>query len=237
MSMNLLQIVQEVRGRLGQPIPTAVIGSTDAGIIQCRGLLNEFLEDLMQRKKWQVNTREATFVSVATESQGALDTIAPYGFEGMVPGTFYNRTTKLAVIGGLSAGEWANLKAIGVSGPLPAYRFREDTLLMLPVPTAGDTYAFEYTSSYFVKTITATYSKYWSADTDVCTLGDSLPMAYLKWAWNKAKGLDYGEDFRKYETMLATKSLRENPKAPIHMDGPCEDFAPGFVISPGSWPL
>lgn len=239
MPMNLLQMVQEVRGRLGQTVPATVIANSDAGIIQCRGLLNEFLEDLHQRKKWQVNTREATFVSTATESQGTLATLAPYGFEGILPNTFFNRTTKLQVAGGMSPQEWAARKAMGVSGPLPAYRLRQDELLMSPTPTAGDTYTFEYASSYFVASAApTTYSKYWTADTDTCTLGDSLPMAYLKWAWLKAKGMDYGEEFRKYETMVATKSLRENPKAPIRMDDTCDRSAgPGMIVAPGSWPL
>lgn len=239
MPMNLLQIVQEARGRMGQSIPTAVMSSTDAGIIQCKGLLNEFLEDLVQRRHWQMNTREATFVSTATESQGSLDTLAPYGFEGIIPDTFYNRTTKLAVRGGMGSQEWAARKAMGMSGPLPAYRLRQGTLLMSPVPAAGETYAFEYASSYFVVSadVVPVYRKYWASDTDTCTLDEALPMAYLKWAWRKEKGMDYGEDFRKYESLLATKAMRENPKQPIYMDETCGNIGPGVVVAPGSWPL
>ena len=99
MPMSLLELVREARGRMGQPIPGSAIGNTDPTVIQCVGIFQEFLEDLINRKIWQSVTREATFTTVATESQGVLSTLFPYGFEGILPETFYNRTTILPIIG------------------------------------------------------------------------------------------------------------------------------------------
>lgn len=239
MPMNLLQIVQEVRGRLGQPVPSSVAGNTDAGIVQTLGLLNEFLDDLVIRKYWQSNTIEATFTTVATESQGPLSTLFPYGYEGLLEDTFFNRTNMLQVRGGLSASEWAMRKARNMSGPLPAFRIRRNELLLNPVPTAGQTWAVEYFSSFFVYSNASTpvYRKYWLVDTDCCTLDDSLPMAYLKWAWKKEKGLDYAEDFRKYESMVEVKGMRDARPQTLSMDDTCLGVGPGVIVSPGSWSL
>lgn len=240
MAMTLLEIVQQTRARLGQPIPSYVVSNPDAGIVQCLGLLNEFLEDLVTRQFWASNTREATFVSVATESQGLLSTLFPFGYEGLLPDTFYNRTTKLPVTGGLTPAEWASRKASGVSGPLPSFRIRGGELLLNPIPAAGQTFAVEYLSNNFIYNAAdpgPVYRKYWLKDLDTCILDDALPMSYLKWAWRREKGLDYAEDFRKYETLLASKALRETVKPAISLDGGFPSIGPGMVVSPGSWPL
>lgn len=241
MALSLLEIVQNTRGRLGQPIPTSVAGNADPSIIQSLGLLNEFLEDLLVRKYWQSNIREATFLSVATASQGNLAALFPYGYEGLLPDTLFNRTTRLNVLGGLTPDNWQARQAMNMAGPIPSFRIRGNQLLFSPVPTAGDTYGCEYYSSYFVYssggTDVGTYRKYWLRDTDTCTVDDALPMAYLKWAWKKEKGLDYAEDFRKYENMVESKGLRDTRSPSLSMvDGP-DSFSPGVFVSPGSWPL
>ena len=238
MALSLLEIVQRVRGRLGQPIPTSVAGSSDPGIIQSLGLLNEFVEDLLIRKYWQSNTREGEFYAIAAENQGALSTLFPDGFEGLLPDTFYNRTTQLQLRGGISPEEWTAGQALNSSGPIPNFRIRGNSLLLSPVPVAGERYTCEYMSSYFVYGPSdATYRTYWLRDTDTCVVGDALPMAYLKWAWKKEKGLEYAEDFRKYEALVAVKSLREKRPQVLSMNGGPETFRPGILVSPGSWPL
>lgn len=238
MALSLLEIVRSVRGRQGQPLPGSVASNTDPSIIQCLGLLNEFLEDLQIRRYWQANVREATFVSVAAASQGTLDTLFPDGFEGILPDTFFNRTTQLQIGGGLPSAEWQARQATGMTGPIQSFRIRGNQLLLSPIPVAGETYACEYMSSYFVYNATdVAYRQYWLKDTDVCVLGDALPMAYLRWAWKKEKGLEYAEDFRKYESLIATKSLRDGRPPNLSLNGGATSFRPGVLVSPGSWPL
>lgn len=238
MPLTLLEIVQRARGRLGQPVPTSVAGNTDPSIIQTLGILNEFLEDLVLRQYWQSNTREAAITALAQEDQGFLSTLFPFGYEGLIPDTFFNRTNQLRCEGGLSAAEWSARKATSFSGPIPAFRIRGNSLLMNPIPVAGHTYTVEYFSSYFIYNDTdAVFRKYFLKDTDYCILDDALPMAFLKWAWKKEKGLDYAEDFRKYEMMLQSKVLRDKRSPAISLNGGSNDFAPGVLVSPGSWLL
>jgi hypothetical protein len=237
-AFTLLQIVQEVFGRLGQPIPASVIGNTDTGVLQAKSLLNEFCDDLVTRKYWQANIREKTWAATATESQGTLSTLFPYGYEGIIKDTFFNRTQVLAVVGGLSPQEWQARKTMLFTGPLPAYRIRGGELLFSPVPVAGHIYALEYFSSYFVYNPTEdVYRQYWEKDTDISSVDGTLAMAYLTWAWRERKGLDYAESFNKYETLLGVKASRDDSPRSINMAGGPHNARPGILITPGSWPV
>jgi hypothetical protein len=86
MALSLLAIVQEFCRRTGMPVPTGVQSNGDKGVQQMLGLMNELCEDIETRKAYQQNTFETTFVSVAAEDQGAIDTICPYGYDGDRPG-------------------------------------------------------------------------------------------------------------------------------------------------------
>ena len=78
--MTLLTVVQRFCKRTGISSPTTVYGSTDPQIIQVLALLEEEGNDLSGRGDWQELTNEATHTTVATESQGAITTIASNGF-------------------------------------------------------------------------------------------------------------------------------------------------------------
>lgn len=231
MALTLLQIVREHAGRQGLPVPAAVAGSTDGYARQAIGLLNEFCEDLNTRKLWEANTVEATWAATATESQGALATLAPRGYEGIVPGTVWDRTRKLRIEGGLSPEEWQFRKASQFTGPVTAFRIRGGQFLCNPIPSAGVTLAFEYYSSFFVyNAADVEYKSYWSKDGDTCTVDSALPVAYLKWAYKQSKGFDYAEDFARYERLLATKSARQDSPQTVAIDG-CDSgsFHPRLV--------
>jgi len=236
--MTLIQIIQEFCKRRALPVPTYAISNPDSGVMQMVGLLNEFLEDLQTRKAWQRNTFETTFVSTAGEDQGDIRTLCPYGFEEILWETFFDRTQRLPIFGGVDPAEWQARKAYGITGPLYNFRLRQNRLLFTPALPVSHTIAFEYNGSYFVKNNTGTgadYRQYWSTDTDTCTLDDSLPLKYLSWAWSAKKGFDYAEDFAAYERLIAVKAARDaRPKA-VRLDGSVRDLRPGIFVPEGNW--
>lgn len=243
--MNLLSIVREHARRQGLPIPGAVASSSDGYAQQCLGLLNEFCDDLNTRKLWQTNVRQAQWEATATESQGALSTLAPACYEGIVPRTTYQHSMQrpMCVI---SPQEWQARRVVNFVGPIMAYRLMGGEFLCNPIPTAGELLSFEYYSSAFVYypgttgTVTTppAYRRYWENDLDTCTVGDDLAIAYLRWAWKREKGFDYSEDFIKYERMLITKSARQDSPEPVSMDGCRRDASrPGIVVPEASWKL
>lgn len=239
MAKNLLAIVQEVCARSSLPIPTGVQSNEDPGIRQMFGLLQEFLEDCITRKSYQVNTIECTFISIAAEDQGDINTICPYGYQGIISETFFDRTQMLPIPGGISAAEWQARKAFNIAGPLYQYRLRGNKLLFSPALPVTHTIAFEYMSSFFVRSaLTPTVpQQYWVLDTDTCVFDDALPLAYLRWAFKKEKGLDYAEDFAKYEKLFAMMTSRDgNPQVIDQGARNCE-LRPGIFVPAGSWAI
>lgn len=236
MPMTLLQLLREVNGRLAQPLPGIAIGTTDAGTLQQVGLMNELLEDLQTRKMWQTNLRQVEHIALAQEDQGSIHTICPLGYQGIVGGTMFNRTTQLPVDGGIGAAEWQARQNLRLTGPIPQFRIRNDRLLMFPAPVAGHRYFWEYCSTYFVFDPTnSTYHPYWQKDTDLFVLNDAIALSWLRWAWKKEKGLDYGEDFAKYEALVAVRGVRDDAPMQLDMAGGPSQRLPGIIVPAGSW--
>lgn len=237
MARTALEIVQAFARRQGLPQPTFLAGNTDAQVAQFLGLLEEFCDDLVTRRGWEVNVKEAVFTSTAAEDQGAIASIADEGYRGVLPRTFFDRTQRLEIPFSLTAEEWQMRKTLGIAGPLYQARVRGGRLLFIPPPAAGHTMAFEYYSEYFVESSTGEGKKYITTDSDVFTVNDSLATAYLRWAWKSAKGLDYGEEFRMYETALAAEKAALRSKQNVRLDSNYQDAKPGIVVPPGSWPI
>lgn len=237
--MNLLALQQAFSRRNGLPIPSSIIGNPDAQVQQVYGLLCEVLEDLsVERGLWANLAREATFVTVAAEDQGAITTIAGPDFKFVVNDTIFNRTTQLPLYGPTTASRWQQAKALTATGPFYKWRLVRQHILFNPAPVAGETCAFEYASRYLVLDVDGTTRKeYPGVDTDTFLLDHVLILAGLRWKWKYEKGLDYAEDFRRYETLAASAKIQESSAPILSMNG-CEDSAqPGIFVPPGSWPL
>jgi hypothetical protein len=236
--MTMLSIVQAHCGRSKLPVPASAQSSQDPQILQMVGLLQECFDDLVTRKMFQANVFEATFVSVAAEDQGAINTIAPYGFQQIILESIFDRTQRLPLLGGIGSAEWQARKAFNFTGPLYDFRLRGGRLLFNPSLPAAHTIAFEYQSSYFaVGGVTLLPQQYLVLDVDTCVLGDAIPTAYLRWAWKKEKGFDYAEDFQSYQRLVATASARDARPQKVDMGGREQSLQPGIFVPYGSWNL
>lgn len=238
--MSLLTIVTTACKRIGIDAPTAVISSSDVQILQLLNLANEEGEELSTGSSvglshdWQALQREATFTTTATESQGAIATIAS-GFKYIINGTIWDRTKRLPVYGSMNPSDWQNFKAWGVNSPFPKYRVRAGLLMLMPVPAAGDSYYFEYqTANWCTDSTGATLKSAFSADTDVSLLDEQLIVAGLIWRWKQAKGLDYAEDFRKYQTRVMNAIARDTERPTVDLVRAATEGT-GVVIPIGSW--
>lgn len=235
--MTLLQLVQRFCERTNLPSPATVYGSSDAQVVQIKALLEEVGIDLSGRGAWQEITFQATHTTLAAEDQGAMTAIATNGFRYVKNQTIWDRTLRLPVLGPMSPQEWQSLKALVVNGPRYRFRIRGGKLLVNPVPTAGNTWAFEYVSyNWILGADGTTYKQFFTLDTDTVLLPDFIVLQGLRWAWKREKGLDYAEDFRTYELMVKDALGRDGGKPVIRMDedgwnGP----KPGIWVPSGSW--
>lgn len=237
--MSLLTCVQRFCERTNLPSPATVIGTTDTQVLQVKALLEEIGIDAASRHTWTAMDFSVTHTTLAAEDQGAMTTIAGGGWSYVKNMTIWDRTTTLPVLGPLDSMEWQALKAVIVTGPRFQFRIQNGHLLVNPAPTAGDTWAFEYQSKYWILGADGTtYKQYFTLDTDTLLLPEELMLQGLRAWWKREKGLDYAEDMRMYETQLKDAASRDGGKPVLHMDdsgwnGP----KPGIWIPDGNWNL
>lgn len=237
---NALTVAQNFADAVGFSRPTTLVANTSDDVRQITALLNEAGEDLASRHNWQAMCYEASFTTVATESQGTLAAIigASQVLKAILNETIWNRTTRLPIYGPTAPKVWQGYKALSLVGPYPQYRVRGNQIIFNPVPTAGHSCYFEYGSKCWLTDSTgATFRTGLVADGDIFLVPDNLIRAGLKWMWLRAKKLSYAEEFASYEQLVAQAITDEKPHATLNMAGAPEKYRAGIVVPVGSWPL
>jgi hypothetical protein len=232
MTQTCLQIIQSVCRRIGITSPGSVVTNSDIQIQQLLELSNEEGQEQADRYQWQTLQREATFTTVATQIQASLDTIAP-GWNYIVNDTIWNRSLRRPVYGPRSQQDWQQQKAMQINGPFNSYRIISNSLNFYPVPTAGQTCAFEYMSLNWVNSTSASSS--WLVDTDTPYIDDQLLILGTLWRWKQAKGLNYAEDFAKYERRMSDLMGRDSGKPALSLTGVHDSIKPGVFVPAGNW--
>ena len=232
-----LSIVQAITGRLSLTVPTQAIGNTDTQITNILALCNEEGQELAARHEWTGLQTEATFTTIAAENQGAMETIAP-GLGYIINDTIWNRTLRRPVYGPKTAQGWQQNKAFAINGPWSNFRVKGGYLYMYPIPAAGQTCVFEYTTRNWCTDSTgATGREEWGADTDIPRLEWNLLVLGTIWRWKKLKGFEYAEDFNTYERRCQDAMGKDGSKDWLSTSNTKYDIMPGIVVPAGSWNL
>lgn len=235
--MSLLTLVQSVATELDISSPSTVVGNTNNQIIQLLRLANNEGKYLAARYRWQALINEATFTSAATESQGAMTTLAGASFGWLCNDTVWNRTQDRRMIP-VSDVQWQQMKATSITGPCEYFRIRGGLFIVQPTMTASETVAFEWVSKNWCESSGGTDQSAWAADTDVGILDETVMAAGVLWRWKRAKGLDYAEDFNTYEALVADAAARDGAKKHIHMGaGRGSRFLNSRSGAEGNWTL
>jgi len=230
-----LSIVQSICGRLGQTIPTSAVGNTDQIVQSILAICNEEGQEQAARYQWTALQTEATYTTVATEDQGAIETIAP-GLGYIINDTIWNRSLRRPVFGPKTPQTWQQQKAFAINGPWSNFRIKAGRLRMYPVPSAGQDCYFEYTTRYWLTDSTgATGREEWASDDDIPKLEWILIVLGTVWRWKKLKGFDYAEDFAAYERRLNDAMSKDGSKDWLSLSNTKYDIFPGIVVPSGSW--
>jgi hypothetical protein len=229
-----LQIVQTACKRIGINSPNAAVTSSDLQVIQLLALLEETGQELADRYGWQTLQKEATFTTVATETQKAVSTITT-GFNYIVNDTIWNRTLRRPVYGPKSQQDWQQAKAININGPFNSFRIEGDNILFNPVPAAGQSCYFEYITKNWLTLSVGGTSDSIANDADTPLLDDKILTLGLIWRWKAAKGLDYSEDFEKYESKVTDAQVRDAGKPTLNLTGGAYEIQPVVMVPRGSW--
>lgn len=234
MALTCLQIIQTACRRIGISPPNAAVTSTDKQIIQLLALCEEEGQEEVERYDWQTLQSEATFTTVAAQIQTTIAAVTT-GFKSIVNDTIWNRTQRRPVYGPRSQQSWQQAKAMQLTGPFNTYRIMNDTIHFYPNPTAGQSCFFEYITKNWISTSTGTTSSIWVTDTDTPKLDDQIVTLGTIWRWKAAKGLDYAEDFAKYERRITDLMAKDGAKSRLDMSGASMDVIPAIFIPSGNW--
>lgn len=233
--MTLLSVVKAAQRELSTLVASAVVGASDEITQQMFALANREGRELAQRHNWQVLMTERVITTVATEEQpGAL----PADFLRLVPGTLYERTLTRAIDGPYTAHEWARFHSSAAGPTWQVFRIRGNSLLLLPVPAAGATVAFEYVTRNWVDRGGGDYAPEYSSDGDTARLDEELIKLGVIWRWLERRGLDYQAQFQIYQGMVQ-KAIQDDggrPNAISVIPSPY-DADPSIGIPDGSWDL
>jgi hypothetical protein len=234
--MTCLTLIQSVCLRVGLDSPNSAIGNTDRQIKQVVELANEAGQECARRYPWQVILAVGNFTTLAAESQGTVESIAP-GLDYIINDTIWNRTLRRPVFGPQTPQAREQQKAFAINGPWSSYRLIGGLLSMYPTPTAGQDCYFEYISKNWVTKSTSGTSATWTNDADTPLLDNNLLVLDTIWRFKQQKGLDYAEDFSKAERALLDLAARDGGKDTISMVGTKYDIWPGVIVPAGSWSL
>ncbi len=197
-------------------------------------LANQVGQALLLRHDWQWSVKETTFTATATETQtGAL----PSDLLRIIPKSFWNRTADRRVDGPVSAQRWQAVQSGLVVQPWDSFRIRGNSLIMSPVPTAGDVMAYEYVSKYWCMGAgeTTPDQETWAADTDTSIWPDELHVLGVVWRYQKARGLEYGETFRDFEVMLAQLIGNDGGISDIQLTPGSDEATFEPYVADGNW--
>jgi len=236
--MTVLSVIQQHCRMHALSIPTAVVSATtDTTVQQLYGILQSVIDELIEESKYNVTTREATFTTVASESQGSIATLAPYGIRSIVPGTFYDRTLKRPLYGPLTEIEWQQIKALPNPGPFYKFRIRGGQLLINPVPAAPfSTIAFEYMSSWAIVSSASALKAAITADDDFFVFPENIIQRGLSFRWKQIKGLPYQADETRFYELLTNHIAKDKAKPMINVAEPHDGMIkPGVFVPSGNW--
>ena len=187
--MSLLSLIQGVADRVGAPLTATIIGSTDSNTRGLLALAQGEGKQLASRDNfaWQVLQKEYTFQTVISQEAYSL----PSDFAKLMNETVYDRSRNRYVVGPIDYKTWNSQKAMLVTRVDPGFRLRGNQILIMPVPTAVSTIAFEYVSKNWCKSASDTEQNAWAADTDTGILDEDLMALGIVWRWLKSQGFDY----------------------------------------------
>ena len=131
--------------------------------------------------------------------------------------------------------DWQQDKATAINGPFNSFRLIADAINFFPVPVAGQQCFFEYISSNWISKNAGGSSAIWTNDLDVPKLDDQLIVMGTIWRWKNAKGLDYSEDFAKYERRVIDAIGRDAGKPVLNMTGGYYQIQPVVAVPRGSF--
>lgn len=233
--MTLLTMVRSACSRLGLARPSVVATATDATVVKLLDLANEEGDELCRFGPWQRTRKEFTFTTVAAEAQTSS---YPTDLAAFVNETAWNRTRTRPLYGPIAPQQWQQMKAQSTQPATDMFTARNNQILILPTPTAGQTVAYEYMSNQWCESSGGTDQSAWAADSDVGLLSERIMGLGLIWRFKKASGMSYDAELAQYEYERDQALAQDSFKPTVWMGGAvARANPPGLTAPETSWDL
>jgi hypothetical protein len=234
--MTMLTSIKDACSEIGLTAPLAVASGQSLLARQLFAIAKAELEDLSRTYDWPDLVLAYTFDTAAATEDYAL----PAGFDKLVSDTVYRANDYWKARGSLSPSQWEFRKNSNF-GQLSRTGFRlyklAGNMRLDPVPTAVDTYVYEYKSS--LKAIQADETKIdtFLLDTDAPIVPEGIFQMGLKWRILRSKGAEFTTERNDYIDARAQAFAQQMsaPDLPIGSDKYSLDWpiTNGFVPDNG----
>ena len=212
--MSLLSVVQTAARRCRfATVPTAAFSNPDPDVQQLVAFAQDAGDELQERFGWRMLKIEFNTIG---DGVTTLFTLPP-DWQRLCPsdkspiGALISLARPTIPLIGPVNDEWLNqMKALPAFPAYPVWRLIQNELEIWPACANGEVVQSWYFSNYWISTAGGVRSGAWSADTDISLIHERVIGWYVTWAWKASKGLDYAEDFRKYELELDRAAGQED---------------------------
>jgi len=199
--MSLLSICQRVVNGIGLDPVVTVASSSDVMPRQLLEHANATLEELCE-KDWPILKVPASIDTI----NGTPDYALPADMLRIVPRSVWYTSDNDTLRGATTSGDGANPNETRYRSGHSFRLFKNPLRLVVkPTPDVVTTIPYEYITSKPVVHIDASTGEIFTADTDTCILPERLLRMGIKWRLKHANGLDYSEDYNKYQ--IAVKDM------------------------------
>lgn len=230
---TVLEVVRSFCEEQGLPVPSALVGATDAHTRQLRRMLQTAVTELLEYP-WQQQRVTLTWTSAAGADQGALVTILP-GYNGMVKNSLWNKTRDLPILGPLTEAQWAALQVFPGEGPEDQYIIQGDHLYVSPALNGTDELTVVYNTTYGYLSNAGVPQDSLLADNQTVIFPDVVIGKALEVKWKAAKGEAYADDSLALMNFVSKNLVRDTAPT-LRLDGAVTGRRPGIVIPAGDWP-
>jgi len=152
---------------------------------------------------WTALTQEFVFETIP----GVAEYRLPDGFQSIIDGTVWDRSTYREMRGTLSPQQWQEVKSGLIESVriAPFYRIRRSaaagrTLWLDPTPAGRDEIVLEFQSAHWVESADrSTYRYAIESDTDKTVFDDDLLEMSVLWRFKQSRGLTFAVELAEYE--------------------------------------
>lgn len=229
--MSILSALQTAMPLCGLAVPAQAVSSTDPNVIKFMAFAQDIGDELAERYFWRNLNIAGQLTGDGTTTLFTLP--GDWGELSAGQGLFSSVNTTLPLYGPVTNEELAAMKA-AVSYPTRSvWRIIGGTFELWPAPAAGEVITFNYYSTNWVSNASGTQRQTgFLLDTDFSMIDEKVLRRGLIWRWKHSKGLDYAEDFRRYEMSIDRAAGREDAERIVRTARPpldLDDWFPGTI--------